>query len=42
MIALQFMLDRIPTSVHGFGTNKVTAKKAAAKLALHILDVRNK
>ncbi|XP_057660796.1 endoribonuclease Dicer [Diorhabda carinulata] len=42
MVPLRFMLDGVPTFVHGFGTNKTMAKKAAAKIALKLLYQKDK
>lgn len=37
MVALEFLLDGRRKRVHGFGSNKQMAKKAAAKIALRSL-----
>lgn len=37
MVPLQFMLDGRRQQVYGFGSNKMMARKAAAKLALRQL-----
>lgn len=41
MVPLQFMLEGRSMQVFGFGSNKTTAKKAAAKLALRQLCVKS-
>lgn len=38
MIGLDFMLDGAKKTVYGFGENKNLAKKAAAKIALRLLQ----
>lgn len=38
IIPLEFLLSGRQKLVHGCGTNKVMAKKAAAKLALRFLE----
>lgn len=38
MIKLQFMLNGARKHVYGFGDNKIQAKKAAAKIALRLLE----
>lgn len=42
MVPLRFMLNGVPTYVHGFGTNKTMAKRAAAKIALKLLYQKDK
>ncbi|CAG9823241.1 unnamed protein product [Phaedon cochleariae] len=39
MIPLSFLVNGAPKVVHGFGNNKIQARKAAAKLALRYLDL---
>ncbi|RZC41351.1 Dicer-2 [Asbolus verrucosus] len=39
MICLKFMCEGREKHVHGFGTNKIMAKRAAAKLALRLLKM---
>lgn len=38
MIKLEFLLNGAKKFCHGFGDNKVAAKRAAAKIALRLLQ----
>lgn len=38
MMKLEFILDGAKRYVHGFGDNKILAKRAAAKIALRLLN----
>lgn len=38
MVRLEFILDGARKYVHGFGENKTQAKRAAAKIALRLLE----
>lgn len=38
MVSLEFILDGAKKRVHGFGDNKTQAKRAAAKIALRLLE----
>lgn len=38
MVCLEFMCDGRKKRVHGFGSNKMMAKRAAAKIALRSLE----